>query len=512
LKIRATGLDTIKAQYTLNSTTGFSDGEERKIPVFRKGIDEAIGNFWVFSADTTVSFLPDKNAGSIKLFAQNNTLDVLLDEIKYLKEYPFYCMEQIASKLKGLIAERKIREKLNQPFNGEKDLQKLLERLQKGQLFDGGWGWWQDGGSNFAITNYVIRSLLPLRKDPLVETNIRNGLLYLQNNIHSYKRESLLNALYTMSEAAHYMEYKQYLDKIRFDSLTIHEKWMFIKIKQQQNMEHEKELNTVMNDKIETMLGGLHWGYDSYSWVDNNMATTALAFRVLENEEKYKALLNNIIQFFLEMRSAGRWRNTVESAVTLETILPSILKTQSDFNSNARLSINGTSTDKFPYSQTVANENKPISIAKSGGGLMYFTAWQTIFNTDPEPVDDKFRINTWFEKNGTKEAILKAGEKIMMKIKIDVLKDADYVQIEIPIPAGCTYAEKRQDEWRMHKEFYKNKLVMFSEKMNKGTYEFEIELEPRYTGKYHLNPAKAELMYYPVFYGRNEMRVVEIKK
>jgi len=358
----------------------------------------------------------------------------------------------------------------------------------------------------------VIRTLLPLRKVPLIETNVRNGLLYLQNNIHSYKREALLNALYTMSEAGHDMGYKQYLDKIRFDSLTIHEQWMYIKIKQQQNMEHEKELKIVMANKIETMLGGLHWGNDSYSWENNNMATTALAFRVLENEEKYKALLNNMIQFFLERRSAGRWRNTLESAATLETILPTILKSQSDFSTKAKLSINGVSTDKFPYSQTVANENKPILIAKSGGGLMYFTAWQRIFNTDPEPVNDKFRINTWFEKNGTAEAFLKAGEKIKMKIRIEALKDADYVQIEIPIPAGCTYAEKKQENWRMHKEFYKNKLLMFSEKMNKGTYDFEIELEPRYAGKYHLNPAKAELMYFPVFYGRNEMKEVEIKK
>ena len=223
-------------------------------------------------------------------------------------------------------------------------------------------------------------------------------------------------------------------------------------------------------------------------------------------------MLNGIIQFFLERRSGGRWRNTVESAVTLETILPTILKTRNDFTTIARLNINGVSTDKFPYSQTVTNDGRPIVIAKSGGGLMYFTAWQKIFTTEPEPVTDKFKISTWFEKNGNTEVFLKAGEKITMKISIEVLKDAEYVQIEIPIPAGCTYAEKKQDEWRMHKEFYKNKLVMFAEKMNKGTQRFEIELEPRYTGTYLLNPAKAELMYFPVFYGRNEMKRVEIKK
>ena len=242
------------------------------------------------------------------------------------------------------------------------------------------------------------------------------------------------------------------------------------------------------------------------------MATTALAFRVLENEEQHTELLNSIIQFFLERRSGGKWRNTVESAVTLETILPTILKTRSDFNTKATLSINGISTDKFPYSQAVTNDGSPIAISKSGGGLMYFTAWQNIFNTKPEPVTDKFKISTWFEKNGNTEVFLKAGEKIKMKIRIEVLKDAEYVQVEIPIPAGCTYAEKKQDEWGMHKEFYKNKLLMFAEKMNKGTQIIEIELEPRYTGSYNLNPAKAELMYFPVFYGRNEIKQVEIKK
>jgi uncharacterized protein YfaS (alpha-2-macroglobulin family) len=202
----------------------------------------------------------------------------------------------------------------------------------------------------------------------------------------------------------------------------------------------------------------------------------------------------------------------VESAVTLETILPTILKSRNDFNTTGKLSINGVSTDKFPYSQSIVNDNKPISISKSGGGIMYFTAWQKIFNTDPEPVTDKFLITTSFEKNGKKEVYLKAGEKITMKIKMEALKDAEYVQIEIPIPAGCTYAEKKQNDWQIHKEFYKNKLVMFVEKMNKGNYYFEIELEPRYAGNYHLNPAKAELMYFPVFYGRNEMKKVEIKK
>jgi hypothetical protein len=44
--------------------------------------------------------------------------------------------------------------------------------------------------------------------------------------------------------------------------------------------------------------------------------------------------------------------------------------------------------------------------AKSGGGIMYFTAWQKIFNTDPEPVTDKFLITTSFEKKMARKKLI----------------------------------------------------------------------------------------------------------
>ena len=99
-----------------------------------------------------------------------------------------------------------------------------------------------------------------------------------------------------------------------------------------------------------------------------------------------------------------------------------------------------------------------------------------------------------------------------MIITVDVKKDADYVMLEIPIPAGCTYAAKKQDNWYMHKEFLKNKVLLFADELNKGTHTFEIELEPRYNGRFTLNPAKAELMYFPTFFGRNEMKEIDIKE
>ena len=365
-----------------------------------------------------------------------------------------------------------------------------------------------------SITNYVTMALLPVRNDALVQTNIRNAVLYLQNSLPLLKEQELLHVLLTLSEAGHSMDFGQYLDKIKFDSLTIHQQWQVIRIRQQQKLNYKKELDVVMAKKTEMIRGGIHWGVDSYSWENNMIATTTLAFKVLSREKEYSSYLKQLIQFFLERRREGRWRNTVESASILSAILPELLKNNTEFQTAASLQIGGrkdTQVNTFPYAGKVENANQPVSVKRSGGGLLYLSIWQRIFNPRPEPVNDKFVITTNFEKNDVAVTSFVAGEKVIMKINVKVLKDAEFVQVEIPIPAGCTYASKKSENLGTYREYGKDRVILFIEKMRKGENSYEIELEPRYSGSYSLNAVKAELMYFPVFYGRNNMKNLTIK-
>jgi uncharacterized protein YfaS (alpha-2-macroglobulin family) len=91
-------------------------------------------------------------------------------------------------------------------------------------------------------------------------------------------------------------------------------------------------------------------------------------------------------------------------------------------------------------------------------------------------------------------------------------KDADYVMIEVPIPAGYSYQSKtnsRRDYW--HREYFKDRTSIFCERLTTGYYTFEIDLIPRFSGYYQINPAKAELMYFPVKFGNNLIRSVRIE-
>jgi TonB-dependent SusC/RagA subfamily outer membrane receptor len=509
-----TGTDSVKASFSLKTATGFKDGEERKIPVYRKGVEENTGEFRLLNKDTTVGFSANNQQASLELSADNKTLDVLLKEIEHLKQYPFYCMEQTASRLRGLLMEKTIRRELNQPFKEEKMITQLLNKLQRVQLFDGGWAWWENGKANFYITNYIINALLPLRADPLVEVTIRNGLLYLQNELDRINDNSLLAALNTMAAAGHSMDYVPYLKRLNFDSLSLHQQWQWIYIQQKVKGNYQLQLKQLVDRHRATMLGGIYWGNENYLWYSNAVATTVLAYEVLKNEKTYSNLLPHMMQYFLEMRQNGYWRNTVESAGILSVLLPDVLTANKEFIQPGSLKISGDTSftvTGFPFTVSMSSAIKNITVQKSGGGLTYLSVYQKWFNRTPDVVNDKFEIRSYFKKNDEVQQYLTSGEKVKMVVEVNVKKDAEFVMLQIPIPAGCTYASKNQDQWNMHKEFFKDRVVMFAEELAIGKYAYEIELEPRYNGKYILNPSKTELMYFPVFYGRNEMKTVEIK-
>ena len=509
-----TGMDTVKAAFSLQTTTGFKDAEERKIPVFRKGVNENKGSFIVLDKDTVIAFQLKEGASSVYLQAETKTLDVLLKELEHLKTYPYFCMEQTASKLTGLMMEKQIQEQLHLPFKEEKMMQQLLSKLQKAQLFEGGWAWWEAGKPNFYITNYILHALLPFRKDPVVETNIRNGILYLQDQLNNLdNRHILLTALQTLVACGHTMDYTPYLKKINFDSLSQHEQWQWVWIQQQLKGDYQSRLKKLIDQHHASITGAVYWGTENYLWYSNTIATTILAYKVVKNEKEYQSLSTGIIQYFLEMRQSGFWRNTLESATIVSAILPEILLSNQAFTKPAALAVSGDTSftaSAFPVVASMSNRIKNLTVHKSGGGFTYLAVYQNHFNPAPDSVTEYFSIHTYFKKNNSIQQTIAAGEKLNMEVDINVKKDAEFVMIEIPIPAGCTYVNRNQDIWNLHKEYFKDKVVMFAEKLLTGKYTYHIELEPRYKGRYTLNPCKAELMYFPVLYGRNALKTVDI--
>ena len=87
------------------------------------------------------------------------------------------------------------------------------------------------------------------------------------------------------------------------------------------------------------------------------------------------------------------------------------------------------------------------------------------------------------------------------------------MKIEIPVPAGCSYGEKvfRETVFETHREYRRDRVVIYCERLPAGQYTFNVPLETRFAGQYHVNPAEVEMMYIPTFNGVGNILEIEVQ-
>lgn len=521
LGIVANGMDTdsLDFKYTMEQTNGYFDGEIRKIPVLPTGVKETIGKFDALLSDTSVVYSFDPALGDVTIHAEKSVFPVLMDEIEKISSYEYLCNEQLASKLKALLLERQIDASLDQKFKEERQLKELVRKLQSAATTSNLWGWWQDNNPEYWISLHAIDALLKAGaagyKINIDTAHVTNAILAgiaerkLADQFYALKILKLLKGNYNSAPdwiafIEKEMRYKERNNKI----VPLIEKLQLMEIRQSAGM--AVDINWLLNLKKKTLLGNIYWGEPSSKFWDNSIQNSLLAYRILKAEGRHKKELNQIAMYFLEQRRDGQWRNTYESSLILETILPELLELGINTEQTSLVLNKSDKVDAFPLNKTIPAGK--LIIDKKGKSPVYFTAYQQFLNSAPKKISQDFTVNTSFFQKGLEAKQLKAGVITTLKIEVEVKSEANYVMIEIPIPAGCSYYSKEQvyNGVEMHREYFKNKTSIFCANLKEGKHTFEVQLMPRYSGRYTVNPAKAELMYFPAFYGREELKKVTI--
>ncbi|MBD1366375.1 carboxypeptidase-like regulatory domain-containing protein [Mucilaginibacter sp. ZT4R22] len=516
LNIVASATDSLAFEYSIKRDNGYFDGEQRKIPVVKQGVLETKGIFEALDRDTTISLKFNPALGPVTFRAEASALPALAEEARRLREYKYLCNEQLTSKLKGLLAEKRIKTFLGEPFKYEKNILAVIKKLQENRKPSGTWGWWADTNEELWISLHAVEALTDAQSMGYsVQLDKQKLTAYLVYQLESYRGEEKLACLQLLHQLSAKVDYIKYFAVIEKEyklqkDVPGYNRMRLMLLKQQAGI--PVKIDSLINAARKTMFDNIYWGEENYRFFDNSIQTSVIAYRIIKAAGKHPELLAKIRGYFLEQRKLGEWRNTYESALILETILPDLLEKDKQLKPSA-LTIKGTATETittFPY--TAILKDNAISISKTGSLPVYITGYQQFWNGKPEKVSKDFTVDTWFEKKGDKLTRLKGGEAVQLKAEVTVRGDADFVMIEIPIPAGCSYESKDQ-QWgnnEVHREFFKEKVSIFCRKLKQGTYTFSVNLMPRYSGKYNLNPAKAEQMYFPVFYGRESLKKVVI--
>jgi alpha-2-macroglobulin len=507
--------DSLSIKYFLEKEDGYFDGELREIPVFPIGLEETTGNFWVLDADTTLKLTFDSTLGVVNLYARADILDVIEDEISHLIKYKYSCNEQLASKLKALIAEKNIAYYKGEKFKNDSEIEKLIRLLRKNQKENGLWGWWKDSEESEWISLHVLEAITHAEQlgfDTKINKGsiIENLIWELENSRVFYSRIRILKILNLLGAQIGYQPYIADLEKTK--KLSLNGILQIIELKQLCNIDYDTD--TLDYYKKTTLVGNIYFTEEiqESNLLFNEIQNTLLAYRILQADSiNDNVTLSKIRNYFLENRKNGYWRNTYESAQIIETILPDLLGDKTDLT-KPTLTIQGDidkSISEFPF-EMVVNPNQQIEISKSGDFPIYFTSYQTFWNSSPILKKEDFEIVTKFDSESS--STLTAGQETKLIVYVIVNKDAEYVMINVPIPGGCSYADKKNNfRNESHREYFKNETAIFCEYLSKGEYAFEIELIPRYSGTYTLNPAKIELMYFPTFNANNEIKRVKIK-
>ncbi|MES2062244.1 MAG: carboxypeptidase-like regulatory domain-containing protein [Bacteroidota bacterium] len=516
LNITAGATDSLTFEYNIKRDNGYFDGERRTVPVFKQGVKETKGIFEALQHDTTITLRFDPAMGPVTFRAEASVLPALAEEAAKLRAYKYLCNEQLASKLIGLLVEKRIKTRLNEPFKYEKNVLDIIKKLRENRKTTGTWGWWKDSNEELWISLHAIEALVDAKSmgyDVLLYAQKLTD--YLVYQLESYNRQDKLTSLQILHKLKAKVDYAKYTGIIAKEyagkkTTTNYDRLKLLLLKQETGA--TVETDSLPGTIKHTLFGNIYWGDNNYRFFDNAIQQTILAYKIIRNEGKHPELLEKIRGYFLEQRRLGEWRNTYEAALILETILPEILG-QAEKMQPSVLTIKGAAAKtitKFPYTDTLRDNQ--VSISKTGTLPVYVTAYQQFWNSKPEKVSKDFVVTSWFEKDTKKLNKLKGGEAVQLKVEVTAKGDGDYVMIEVPIPAGCSYQDKAQ-QWtnnEVHREHFKEKVSIFCSKLKQGTYTFTVSLMPRYSGSYTLNPAKAELMYFPVFYGREGMKKVVV--
>ena len=538
--VTAPEVDSLTVSYLFTRDDGYSDGEQRSISIEKQGTEIAEGTLQILRNGNEINISAQLDE-EIHISVTGKQVDIYMDVADYLIGYKYDCNEQLASKLIGLLSYRIYQHFIGKEFKHDKNVNEIIRRLLRNQNDTKLWSWWGDSQStSYWMSAHVLRALHFAKESGYKVKLSTEKFTYNYMDTHTFRYTSLsdidiLSASIDKETEQNYEAAIQLFDKIiahkeaEQDSLVaiykrtklrkdyavkrsyLREKLLLTEMRQKLGLEYDRELIT---SRLKADVFGSMRIVDTLAnnyWYYNNDAANLIAYRIVRNDSVLKHHIDAMQMYILGTKRYG-W-NTYQASSALMTVLPDLLsKPASSKDQLARISLSGKENrtlTEFPYATTLQG-GEQLNIKKESGIPLIYSAY-TIQRRTNEHFGEAFEIKTTIA-----EKTLKKGSPVKMTVEVTVKQDnAEHVMIEVPIPAGCNYNSKTRgyyySGYEVYREHFKEKTVIFCERLPKGKYTYHIDLLPRYSGSYIINPAKVEMMYFPVINANNDLRKIGIE-
>jgi hypothetical protein len=267
-------------------------------------------------------------------------------------------------------------------------------------------------------------------------------------------------------------------------------------------------MDTVLSLGVKTNYGGLYFegpskGRNDYSFVGNHdYHTTIETYHMLKSlGNAFQPQLDSIKQYLIQAYQNDRWLNTYFKANVIKILSDDDLFTIPD--SYARITING---EHLAARDTIIHDlaSGIFELRIENSKFTFITYYQEFQNKAPEEKKDYFEIEQYIPNTS------KAGNDINYQIKIYSPQDAGQVILQIPVSCSFTFKDKPQFRQATHTEYNADGVLVYLDKIKRGTLEFNLNLIPQFKGDFTLNPIQIYSMYFPQISGHTASKTINI--
>ena len=294
---------------------------------------------------------------------------------------------------------------------------------------------------------------------------------------------------------------------------------------------------------------------------NSNVRSTAIALNSLVKANAPDAQYRGMVAWLLQARKDGRWGNTQENALALESLVSYYRRFEStvpNFTAVAKLGaaqvasaqFQGRSTDAkgtdMPMATLLASapagSEQPLTFTRTGAGTLFYSARlrYAVDRLFQQGSDQGIRIARSYApyvETGTRPAAttFKAGDLVRVTLTLKLTKERRFVAVTDPLPAGFEPVEswfatsaatlaREQDRgdsggdwmswWQRggfdHVERHDDRVQLFATRLGEGRHTFSYVVRATTAGTFRTAPAHAEEMYEPEVFGRTATAVIEI--
>ncbi len=472
--------------YTDASKPTITQGQP--LPVYKYEVPETVGTAGTLygpesGSRTEAVALPrrfDVTQGELTVKIDRSLAAVAVDGLEWLRNYPYYCIEQIISRfLPNATTLRALQDLgVDDPLlqaHLQVEVGYALQRLYAQQKSDGGWGWFVNDDSNPIVTAYALIGLAEAQKSGFeidqgvidraanfVESSLRT--IRPQDQRWFINRQAFL--LYALARADHgYLQRVVRLYDER-ENMSLYAKAylaMTFHMLAPDDSRAMELINDLNNSLIVSATGG-HWEEDYQDWWNWNTdtRTTALGLMAMAQIDPQNQLIPNVVRWLMVARNADAWETTQETAwavmaLTEWMVVTGELKPDYTFGvtlNGERLALadNTATPDNVKQSEVLrvevadllADQANRLTFSRSeGSGNLYYTAHLRAFLPVPEveALDRGIIVSRSYsllnDPARTPITSAEVGQPVQVTVTIIAPNNLHYVLIEDPIPAGA---------------------------------------------------------------------------